>query len=228
MAAGLVLLILALQPRPAVRALARVFDGCVWRVDTAQPLAALTFDDGPDPAYTPQVLQTLGRRGAKATFFLIGERARRHPELVERIRREGHEVANHTDTDGSTVLMGTQEFGDSLLWAEATLGLGRARPKLMRPGGGWLRPAQLELARRRGYVCVLGSAYAFDPYRPPAAYIRWVIAKNLEPGAIAVLHDAGGNRSSSVAALDGIIDAAQAKGLRLVTVSELLAAQPAH
>ena len=75
-------------------------------------------------------------------------------------------------------------------------------------------------------MCILGSAYAYDPYRPPAGYIRWAVGKNLEPGAIAVLHDGGGDRTRSVAALDGIIDAAEARGLRLVTVSDLLAAEP--
>ena len=216
------LCIVILQPSCVVRTLAWAFDECIWRVPTTLPLAALSFDDGPDATHTPRVLEVLARRRVKATFFLIGENARRHPQLVQRMRREGHEVANHTDTTGSTFFMGTTRFGDSLLRAEATLGLDAAERKLMRPGGGWIRPAQLGLARQHGYTCVLGSAYAFDPYRPPEAYIRWVIGKNLEPGAIAVLHDAGGDRTRSVAALDGIIDTAQRKGLKLVTVSELL------
>jgi peptidoglycan/xylan/chitin deacetylase (PgdA/CDA1 family) len=217
--------VLALQPRFVVRALAAVFGDVVWRVPTGQAIAALTFDDGPDPVYTPQVLDILRRRGARATFFLIGGSARAHPGLVRRIRAEGHEVANHTFSDATTWTMDAAEFERSLLAAEAVLGPGAARPKLMRPAGGLIRPAQLERLRRHGYVCVLGSAYAFDPYRPPAGYIRWAIGKNLEPGAIAVLHDAGGDRSRSVAALEGIIDIAEAKGLRLVAVSELLAAR---
>lgn len=214
--------ILAVQPGFVVRALARTFDGIVWRVPTARPLAALTFDDGPDRTCTPQVLDILRRRGARATFFLIGGHARAHPDLVRRIRSEGHEVANHTFSRATTWPMDADELERSVLATEALLGLGETRPKIVRPAGGLIRPSQLARLKRHGYVCVLGSAYAYDPYRPPAAYIRWVIGRNLEPGAIVVLHDGGGDRSRSVAALEGIIDAAEARGLRLVTVSELL------
>jgi peptidoglycan/xylan/chitin deacetylase (PgdA/CDA1 family) len=193
-------------------------------VETWAPLVALTFDDGPDPVYTPQVLHILARYEARATFFLIGANARRHPELVAHIRGAGHEVGNHTDSRGPTVLMSMSRFSDSLLKAEAALGLMDARPRLFRPGGGWIRPAQLDLAIQRGYTCVLGSAYAYDPKRPPAGYIRWAITKNLGPGTIVVLHDAGGDRSNTVEALPGILAAGRAKGLRFVTVSDLMAA----
>jgi peptidoglycan/xylan/chitin deacetylase (PgdA/CDA1 family) len=216
--------VLAVQPPVVVRALARATPRIVWRVETWAPLVALTFDDGPHPVYTPQVLDILARHQARATFFLIGANARRHPELVARIRARGHEVGNHTDTNGRTVLMSMRRFSDSLLKAEAALGLMDARPKLFRPGGGWIRPAQLDLALQRGYTCVLGSAYAWDPKRPPAAYIRWAVATNLAPGAIVVLHDAGGDRSNTVAALPGILDAGRSRGLRFVTVADLLAA----
>ena len=215
---------LAVQPKGIVGILARATPRIVWKVETWAPLVALSFDDGPDPVYTPQVLDILARHEARATFFLIGEHARRHPEVVERILGAGHEIGNHTDTNRSTVLMSMPRFSDSLLKAEAALGLMDARPKLFRPGGGWIRPAQLDLAIQRGYTCVLGSAYAYDPKRPPAAYIRWAVTKNLGPGAIVVLHDAGGDRSNTVLALPAILEAGRAKGLRFVTVSELLAA----
>lgn len=218
--------LVTIQPFPLVRLLARIFPGVVWMVETDRPLVALTFDDGPDPLYTPQVLQILARHGARATFFLVGERARRHPELVERILGEGHEIGNHTDTTAMTFFLPTREFGEDLERAEATLRLGAARPRFMRPAGGWIRPAQLALVKRRGYTCVLGSAYAHDTYRPPSAYIRWVIRKNLRPGVIVVLHDAGGDRSRTVAALDGIIARARARGLRPVTLGELVAGSP--
>lgn len=217
-------LVLAVQPAAIVHLLARSTPRIVWRVETWAPLVALSFDDGPDPAYTPQVLDILARHQARATFFLIGENARRHPQLVRRIRDMGHEVGNHTDSRGPTVLMSMRRFSASLLRAEAALALEPTEPKLFRPGGGWIRPAQLDLARERGYTCVLGSVQAWDPKRPPAAYIRWAIAKGLAPGAIVVLHDAGGNRSNTVAALPGILEAGRARGLRFVTVSELMTA----
>ena len=69
--------------------------GTLYRVKTREALVALSFDDGPHAAFTPEVLEILERYGAKATLFLIGERAERHPELVERIRAAGHEIGNH-------------------------------------------------------------------------------------------------------------------------------------
>jgi peptidoglycan-N-acetylglucosamine deacetylase len=216
--------VLAVQPAGVVSLLARATPRIVWRVETWAPLVALTFDDGPDPVYTPQVLHILARHEARATFFLIGANARRHPEIVAHIRGAGHEVGNHTDTQGSTALMSMRRFSDSLLRAEAALDLSAGDPRLFRPGGGLVRPAQLDLALRRGYSCVLGSAYAWDPYRPPAGYIRWAITRNLRSGAIVVLHDAGGDRSRTVAALPGILEAGRAKGLRFVTVSDLMTA----
>jgi peptidoglycan/xylan/chitin deacetylase (PgdA/CDA1 family) len=204
---------------------ARVASAIVWKVETTRPVAALTFDDGPDPVYTPQVLDTLALQGVKATFFLVGRRARQRPDLLARIRAEGHEVANHTETHGRTLWQPESRFEQDLLDGEKTLGLATARPKLFRPPGIWLRPSQQATAARHGYLTVLGSAYAYDPYKPPTDYIEWVISRNLRPGAIVVLHDAGGDRSNTVSALPAILRAARDKGLGFVTLSELLAAR---
>ncbi len=81
---------LAWVPMWMVRALEWASPEIVWRVETSEPVAALTFDDGPDPVNTPQVLDILARHNVRATFFLVGEHARQHPELVERIRAAGH------------------------------------------------------------------------------------------------------------------------------------------
>jgi peptidoglycan/xylan/chitin deacetylase (PgdA/CDA1 family) len=218
------LALLAVQPPFAIDVVSRLGSAIVWQVDTARPVAALTFDDGPDPLYTPQVLDLLARHQAKATFFLVGRRARQEPRLVARIRADGHEVGNHTETHGRTVLQRESSFQAELLEGEKTLGLGTAKLKLFRPPGIWLRPSQQAVAARHGYLTVLGSAYAFDPYRPPTRYIEWVIGRNLRPGVIIVLHDSGGDRSHTVAALPAILRAAKDKRLELVTLSELLQA----
>lgn len=220
--AGLVLFSV-LEPAALAKLLGRAFPAILWRVNPEQPVVAITFDDGPDTVYTPQVLEILARHNAHATFFLVAEHARQHPELVEQIRRAGHEVGNHTGTMHTTFFMRESKFEDDLLRAETMLAMGNSEPKFFRPAGGWIRPAQLRRARRNGYTCVLGSAYAFDPYRPPAGYIRWVIGKSLKPGVIVVLHDSGGNRSNTVAALEAILETGESRGLRWVTLSELLA-----
>ena len=216
--------VLVVQPPFAMEAIARVASGIVWQVETSEPVIALTFDDGPDPAQTAPLLDLLRRHRVQATFFLVGHRARARPELVARMRAEGHEIANHTETHGRTLLQPLSRFEQELLEGEKTLGLSAARPKLFRPPGIWLRPSQQAAAARHGYLTVLGSAYAYDPYRPPTRYIEWVIAKNLRPGAIVVLHDAGGDRSHTLNAVPAILHAAREKGLRWVTVSALLKA----
>jgi peptidoglycan/xylan/chitin deacetylase (PgdA/CDA1 family) len=216
--------VVVVQPPFAMDVVARIASGIVWHVKTAQPLVAITFDDGPDPRYTPQVLDLLARHQARATFFLVGRRARAHPELLARIRAEGHEVANHTETHPRALWQRQSAFEEELLAGEKTLGLEKARLKLFRPPGIWLRPSQQAAAARHGYLTVLGSVYAFDPYQPPTRYIEWVIGRGLRPGAIVVLHDSGGDRSHTIAALPAILAAAQQRRLKLVTLSELWAA----
>ena len=87
--------VIATQPLWAFDLLGWAMPRILWRVETKKPLVALSFDDGSAPDHTPQVLEILARHGAHATFFLIGDRAVAHPDLVGRLRREGHEVGNH-------------------------------------------------------------------------------------------------------------------------------------
>ena len=89
----------------------------LWRVETNQKNLALTFDDGPDPIYTPKLLEILARQNVRATFFLVGEKARHLPATVQAIRAAGHEVANHTDSLQRTIGLDLDEFERSLLRA---------------------------------------------------------------------------------------------------------------
>jgi peptidoglycan/xylan/chitin deacetylase (PgdA/CDA1 family) len=203
--------------------LARVFPDILWSVPDAGPRIALTFDDGPSFDHTPVVLDILRRHGARATFFLIGPRATAHPEIVRRMRDEGHEIANHYSSIRSTLHVGEDEFMAEVARAEAMLAP-VGPPKLFRPPGGLTTPANRRALERMGYRCVLGSAYPFDGDVRSASYIRFVVTKNLEPGAIVILHDGVRHPENTIASLDAILDAARAKGLAVVTVGELLAA----
>ncbi len=209
------------EPSGIFFVLERLTPRLVYRVATTRPEVALSFDDGPHPTFTPQVLGILDAAGAKATFFLIGERALRHPDLVARIKDEGHEVGNHYFRNGTTLTDSDPEFLDSLERTEKAIGL-TGQPRLFRPPGGVAWSGQLELARSRGYTCVLGSAYPHDPARPPVWYIRWLTAKNLAPGAIVILHDGISDPSRSIEALPGILAAGRSKGLRFVTIGSLM------
>jgi peptidoglycan/xylan/chitin deacetylase (PgdA/CDA1 family) len=211
------------QPLWAFDALAWATPRIVWRVETTQPLVALSFDDGPAPRHTPQVLEILSKHRAHATFFLIGDRAVAHPDLVGRLRSEGHEVGNHSFGTRSTVRATDADFLANLARTDEILGL-QGPIKLFRPPGGKIRPSQLRLAEARGYRVILGSAYPYDGAHPPSAYIRWLVTKNLSPGVIVILHDGIADPSRTVAALDSILTAGERKGLRFVTVGDLLRA----
>jgi peptidoglycan/xylan/chitin deacetylase (PgdA/CDA1 family) len=176
------------EPLAILSLLERLTPNVIYRVRTDRPLVGLSFDDGPHPVFTPQVLEILQNHDAKATFFLIGERALRYPEVVARIKAAGHEVANHYFMNGPTLGHSDADFVRHLKQTESAIGLA-ATPKLFRASGGVAWSTQLKLAQEHGYTCVLGSAYPYDPMHPPVWYIKWLIKKNLVPGTIVILHD---------------------------------------
>jgi peptidoglycan/xylan/chitin deacetylase (PgdA/CDA1 family) len=167
-----------------------------------------------------EVLDILARRRARATFFLIGERAAAHPELLETLRAGGHEIGNHSISIGSTVRASDEAFVDALLRTERILRV--QEPKLFRPPGGKIRGSQIQRAAEHGYRVVLGSAYPYDGGHPPPAYIRWIVTKNLAPGVIVILHDGIPDPSRMIAVLDAILAEGERQGYRFVTVGELL------
>jgi peptidoglycan-N-acetylglucosamine deacetylase len=217
---ALFLFIFWIQPLAAVPVLEHLTPNIEYRVRTNLPLVALSFDDGPHPVFTPQVLDILQQNGATATFFLIGDRALRHPEIVAHIKAAGHEIGNHYFTNGPTLGHSDAEFLRNLEETERAIGpLGN--PKLFRPPGGVGRSRQLQLTRKRGYTNVLGCAYPHDPMHPPIRYIRWLIEKNLAPGTIVILHDGISDPSRSIAALPHILATGRQRGLRFVSIGEL-------
>ncbi|MGA3299531.1 MAG: polysaccharide deacetylase family protein [Candidatus Acidiferrales bacterium] len=223
---AVVLVVFFVQPLAAVSVLERLTPQVTYRVRTKLPLIALSFDDGPHPIYTPQVLEILKLHGAKATFFLIGDRARRHPEIVARIKADGHEVGNHYQyfRHGLVLLHSDADFVRNLEDVQRTLGLGDGQ-KVFRAPGGLARSSQLRLARDRGYTCALGSAYPHDPAHPPLRYIRWLIEKNLAPGTIVILHDGIPDPTRAIQALPHILAEGRKRGLTFVSIGELLAAR---
>ena len=163
----------------------------------------------------------LSKHGAHATFFLIGDRAAAHPEFLGRLRSEGHELGNHYFTIRSTIRASDEDFLANLTRTEQILGL-HGPIKLFRPPGGLIRSSHLRLAEEHGYRVILGSAYPYDGSHPPPAYIRWLVTKNLAPGVIIILHDGIADPSRMISALDSILVSGERKGLRFVTVGELL------
>lgn len=230
------LYVFLVEPLWALPLLEKMTPNILYRVRTNEPLVALSFDDGPHPEFTPRVLEILEQHGAKGTFFLIGERAVRNPEIVARIRAAGHEIGNHYWENGPTLGHSDAKFVEKLQATERALENTKEDPGLknepgapkrirfFRAPGGVAWPWQLRLARKRGYTCVLGCAYPHDPMRPSVKYLRWLIEKNLVPGTIVILHDGIKDATRSIEALLHILAEGKQRGLRFVSIGELVGA----
>jgi len=205
----------------------RVVDGA----GVHEPVVAITFDDGPSPDTTPRVLDALRAADAHATFFILGRHAEQHPEIVQRIAREGHEIANHTYGHGILVFASQRDITRELLRTHRLLlESGTRPPRLFRAPHGFRNPYVVRVARRLGYRVVGWTKGVFDTARPGADVIAERSRKALRPGAILLLHDADGNgdgdRSQTADALPQILRDVEEAGLRTVTVSELARLAP--
>jgi peptidoglycan/xylan/chitin deacetylase (PgdA/CDA1 family) len=210
-----------LGPRWVVGGLSRVSPEVLYFVDTDRPAVALTIDDGPDPASTPAILDVLERHGAEATFFLITDRVPGNDEVVRRILDEGHEIANHLTREEPSILLPADTFERELIEAHDVL-LDYSAQRWFRPGSGFHSSEMLERAERHGYTTVLGSVYPFDAQIPSASFAERQILANARPGSIIVLHDGGDRGLRTAKALEAVLPELEARGLRVVTLSELV------
>ena len=207
------------------------FGRAITRGPRDRPRAALTFDDGPGPT-TPAVLDALAEAGARATFFVLGRQAERHPELVRRIVADGHQLASHGYDHGVLIFRGAGHVEDQLRRAERAAedaaGAG-AMSRVFRAPHGFRGPATALGARRAGYRMAAWTCGVFDTAEPGPAAIARRTARALDPGAIILLHDADGwaperPRQQTADALPEICRSARLRGLELVTLDELVAA----
>ena len=223
--AAVALIVFWIEPLLVLGALERLTPNIVYRTRTDHKLVTLSFDDGPHPVFTPRILDILQTHDARATFFLIGQRALRHPDLVARIKSAGHQVANHYFRNGLMLFDSDADFQCNLQQTELAIGLSDKSAygsKLFRAPGGLARSRQLKLAQSQGYACVLGNAYPHDPLRPPVWYIRWLVQKNLSPGTIVILHDGISDPVRTLQALPQILADGRRRGLSFVSIGELM------
>jgi peptidoglycan-N-acetylglucosamine deacetylase len=187
---------------------------------------ALTFDDGPGP-YTAPILRVLRRLHAVATFFVIGRSARAYPHLVAEEVNAGCEVGDHTETHPPLAeLTVDAQRAQITEAAQAIHAAGAPSPVLFRPPYGSFDNTTLEILHAARMLMVLWSADTEDYTRPGASRIRYAGISGGQPGAIILLHDGGGDRSETVAALPRIIERLRQRGFRLVTVSQLVTDDP--
>lgn len=213
----------------------RLQPDAVIRVDTEAPMIAVTFDDGPDPAYTPHVLDILALHQMHATFFVVGVNAEAFPDLVRRTVAEGHQVANHTYDHPHLERLGIPTVEQELRWAQEVItAVGAPPPTLFRPPRGYTDDAVARGTRALNLRTVYWSE-ALDPYlhrsRAPQAAADNIVG-HLGPGSVLLAHDSGHihaprrtihDRSGTVAALPQLLRGLTERGVRSVTVATLLA-----
>jgi peptidoglycan/xylan/chitin deacetylase (PgdA/CDA1 family) len=205
----------------------RLFGGVV-RTRADRPELALTFDDGPDPRYTPEISALLAERDHRATFFVLGAHVRTHPHLVAQLAADGHEVASHGNAHGLLAFSSPSDLRKQLGATARAVeeALGKPPAPLFRPPHGVRSPWLVGVARRYGYEVCGWDGRVFDTAAPGVEKIVARVQRLLRPGAVVLLHDGDGSgraasREETLAALGPILDELHRRGLRSVPLSEL-------
>jgi peptidoglycan/xylan/chitin deacetylase (PgdA/CDA1 family) len=187
---------------------------------------ALTFDDGPS-RYTPKIVSILRRAGAGGTFFVVGEEVGANTAALRKVQAAGFDIGDHTQTHARMTSLNAYEQRRQVDDQQAVVkGAGIKLAPLFRPPYGVQNRATRRLTKRKRMLIVMWSVDTSDYARPGVkAIVRRALA-GATPGAIILLHDGGGDRSQTVAALPQILRGLEKKGLRAVTVSRLMADSP--
>jgi peptidoglycan/xylan/chitin deacetylase (PgdA/CDA1 family) len=213
----------------------------VWDIATTQPYVAITFDDGPDPRWTPKILEALATAGAKATFFMMGYNLTKHSDLAQEVVAAGHDLGNHTwshqDLAFEDPPSARREIVDCKAALKAVLG---SETTHFRPPRGELSGAAMRITAEQNYDTFLWSVSRNDSGVGRPREVADHIVARLRPGAIVDVHDSIGRglfldqsdpvvellkakRDVDVASIPQILEQGMAAGLQFVTLTELLA-----
>ena len=197
-------------------------------VKTSEKAVALTFDDGPDPDRTPAVLEALRKHNVRATFFVVGYRAEKYPELLQQIAAQGHEIANHSyshnyasfKSNKTDVFQEEIDKTDSLIQK-----LTSQTSILFRPPGGYLSDNLVEFTKQKGLTIAYWTWQQDSKdwkVGNSGTSIANHIIKNIGPGQIILLHDGANNGLQTAQAVDILLTRLISEGYRFVTMSELI------
>ncbi|MFC5451813.1 polysaccharide deacetylase family protein [Paenibacillus aestuarii] len=196
----------------------------IHQLTISQKAVAFTFDDGPNPLYTPQVLDIFKDARGKATFYMIGEQIEKYPDIAKSVHTEGHEIGNHTYSHPYLTKLSEEERMDELLRTQKLIkAITGAESRTFRPPYLDCNEQVERAAASFGYP-VIGAVNgeARDWEQPGVQHIIDVTLKTLQPGSILLFHDGYGDRSQTIAAVSMLVQKLSAEGYELVSVSELL------
>lgn len=185
---------------------------------------ALTFDDGPWPNTTSQVLNILNKHNIKATFFVVGKQVQKYPQLTKQIAANGHAIGNHTWNHQYHQYSSAAASSEIDRTAQLVLKLTGIKTTLFRPPAGILTNGLVAYAQQKKYAVIMWSADSRDwRYRHTAPQgVLNTVLKDAKPGGVILLHDGGGDRSTTIQALPQLITQLKKRGYSFVTVPELL------
>ncbi|MGG1553973.1 polysaccharide deacetylase family protein [Paenibacillus ferrarius] len=195
----------------------------VWEISTDEKVIALTFDDGPHPRYTPEILDLLKQYHAKATFFVVGNKIKLYPDVLKREVSEGHEIANHTYSHA--YLSKRTNMKTEIKKAEDVIyNVAGIRCQLFRPPGGFYNESLVSIVKQEGYKMIMWSWHldTKDWSTPGVDKIVNKVLNNSRNGDIVLFHDYVEGRTQTIEALKRILPELEKRGYRFVTVSELL------
>ena len=191
--------------------LQQLYHGVVWRMNPSSKVVYLTFDDGPIPSCTPQVLDILSHYGVKATFFMVAENAERYPELLARVRAEGHSVGNHTYHHLRGHQVSTSRYVEDAQCASELL-----QTNIFRPPHGKMRYSQKKRMLKAGYTIYLWDVLTHD-YNPRYSVEKMlsIVQRYTRNGSIIVMHDSLKSQDRMLLLLPRVIEWLQAEGYEI-------------
>ena len=194
--------------------LQRLYGGVIWRMNPSSKVVYITFDDGPIPECTPLVLDILSKYGIHATFFMVAENAQRYPELLQRVREEGHSIGNHTYHHLRGCKTTKQTYMQDITVAKQVL-----QTSLFRPPHGRMTCSQKKALREAGYQIYLWDVLTHD-YNPKYTLEKMlrIVQRFTRNGSIIVLHDSLKSKDRMLQALPQIIKWLQAEGYTFQTL----------
>jgi peptidoglycan-N-acetylglucosamine deacetylase len=193
-------------------------------IHTSQRKVAITFDDGPNPVYTPQILDIFSKAKGKATFFMIGEQMTNHPEVVKHVADQGHEIGNHTFTHPKLSQLSVEDCREEIDQTEKLIEeMTGQRPVVFRPPYLDYNQDTVSIVQQKGYSMIGAlNLEAQDWEQPGVEHILEKSRDVVKNGGILIFHDGFGDRSQTIEAVRMLVSELTSQDYQLVTVSELL------